>query len=333
MMYRLLRPLLFRLDSETAHRFTLQLLRLVGGFSPARRIVSALCAAPQNPVKAFGLVFRNPVGLAAGYDKDAVAWRGLAALGFGHIELGTVTPLPQPGNDRPRLFRLPEDGALVNRLGFPSRGADYVAARLRNRRRGGVVLGVNIGVNRDTPVEEAARDYLALLRKFAPLSDYLTVNVSSPNTAGLRQLQARDALENLLGELAKTREEGPRIPILVKLSPDLETAELDDAVGAILGTGMDGIVATNTTVARPGLQSGSAGERGGLSGRPLGPLSLETLEKIVARVEGAVPVVAAGGILGPDDARRRLDAGAALVQVYTGLVYRGPGLVKEILKK
>jgi dihydroorotate dehydrogenase len=330
-MYHLFRPLLFHLDPETAHRLTLRLLRFTGGFAPARRLVSALYAAPPNPVKAFGLNFRNPIGLAAGYDKDAEAWRGLAALGFGHIEIGTVTPLPQPGNDRPRMFRLPEDEALINRLGFPSRGADFAADRLRNRRRGGVVLGVNIGKNRDTPIEEAARDYVHLLRKFAPLADYLTVNVSSPNTVGLRRLQAREALESLLGELGIARAEESPIPILVKLAPDLDDAELDDAVGAILAAGMDGIVATNTTVSRPGLQSKLAGEAGGLSGRPLGELSQAILEKIVARVDGAVPVIAAGGIMGPEDARRRLDAGAALVQVYTGLIYQGPALIRMIL--
>jgi dihydroorotate dehydrogenase len=330
-MYRLLRPLLFRLDPETAHHLTLRLLRFTGGFAPAGRLVSALYASPPDPVEAFGLTFRNPVGLAAGYDKDAVAWRGLAALGFGHIEIGTVTSLPQPGNDPPRLFRLREDEALINRLGFPSEGAAVVSSRLRNRERSGCILGVNIGVNKRTPLEMAARDYVNLLRDFARLADYLTVNVSSPNTAGLRRLQARDALESLLGELRKARKRQPRIPVLVKLAPDLDDAELDDAIGAILGTGMDGIVATNTTVGRPGLRSAHAGEKGGLSGRPLGDLSQAILEKIVARVDGTVPVIAAGGIMGPEDARRRLDAGAALVQVYTGLIYQGPALIRMIL--
>ena len=332
-MYRLLRPLLFRLDPETAHHLTLRLLRFTGGFAPARRLVSALYASPPDPVEAFGLTFRNPVGLAAGYDKDAVAWRGLAALGFGHIELGTVTPLPQPGNEPPRVFRLIEDEALINRLGFPGSGAAEVIYRLRNRPPTGCILGVNIGKNKGTPLELAARDYVNLMRDFSRLADYVTVNVSSPNTAGLRRLQARDALENLLGELARARRKETRIPILVKLAPDLDDTALDDAVGAVLSAGMDGIVVTNTTVSRPELISTHAGETGGLSGKPLGTLSQAILEKIIARVDGAVPVVAAGGIMGPEDARRRLDAGAALVQVYTGLVYRGPGLVREILKK
>lgn len=331
-MYRLLRPLLFRIDPETAHHLTLRLLGLVGSVGPLRSFVSAIYAAPPSPVEAFGLTFRNPIGLAAGYDKDAVAWQGLAALGFGHIEIGTVTQLPQPGNDRPRMFRLREDEALINRLGFPSDGAAEVIHRLRSRPQTGCVIGVNIGKNKRTPLELAAREYAILLRDFSDLADYITVNVSSPNTAGLRRLQARDMLERLLGELARARKKERRIPILVKLAPDLDDDELDDAIGAILSTGMDGIVATNTTVARPELKSPHAAETGGLSGRPLGELSLAALEKIVARVDGAVPVAAAGGIMGPEDARRRLDAGARLVQVYTGLVFGGPGLVKRLVR-
>jgi dihydroorotate dehydrogenase len=330
-MYHLIRPLLFRLDPETAHRLTLRLLQFTGNFPPARRVAAALFSAPPQPVHSFGLDFRNPVGLAAGYDKDARAWRGLAALGFGHLELGTVTPLPQPGNDRPRVFRLREDDALINRLGFPSEGAAAVVHRLRNRPAAGTILGVNIGKNKDTPLELAAREYASLLRDFSRLADYITVNISSPNTIGLRRLQARDALEGLLAEIEEARDAEHRIPVLVKLAPDLDESELDDAVGAILSAGMDGIVATNTTVARPGLKSRHASEGGGLSGRPLADLSQSALEKIVARVDGAVPVVAAGGIMGPEDARRRLDAGAALVQVYTGLIYQGPGLAKRLI--
>ena len=330
-VYRLLRPLLFRLDPERVHAATLRALQALGGVSPLAAAAGWLYRAPAHPVRAFGLDFPNPVGLAAGYDKDGLAWRGLAALGFGHIELGTVTPRPQDGNPRPRLFRLPEDRALINRLGFPGRGAAFLEKRLQGPRPPGLVLGVNLGKNKDTPNEEAARDYLALMRTFAPLADYLAVNVSSPNTVGLRRLQGRRALEDLLGALAAARPD-PGPPILVKLAPDLTEGELDDALGAVLGAGMDGVIAANTTTARPGLRSVHAGETGGLSGAPLGAFAQAFLEKTVRRLDGALPVIAAGGVMTPQDARARLDAGAALVQVYTGLVYAGPGLVREILQ-
>lgn len=329
-MYALLRPLIFRLDPERAHHLTLRLLQVTGALPPAAWAIARLLQAPDRPVSAFGLSFRNPVGLAAGYDKDGLAWRGLAALGFGHVEVGTVTPLPQPGNPKPRVFRLVEDQAVINRLGFPGRGADFLAARLRGPRPAGLVLGVNIGKNKDTPNEEAAQDYLSLLATFAPLADYLVVNVSSPNTVGLRRLQARDALEGLLGEIAAARAAHRPVPLLVKLAPDLDDAELDDAIGAILASRMDGIIAANTTVARQALKSAQAGESGGLSGRPLAALSQAILEKTVARMDGALPVISVGGIMTPEDATRRLDAGAVLVQLYTGLVYAGPGLVREI---
>jgi len=358
--YRLLRPLLFRLDPEMAHRLTLQLLR-VGGFQPFTDLIRWIYGAPSKPVKAFGLTFRNPVGLAAGYDKDGVAVRGLAALGFGHVEVGTVTPRPQAGNPRPRLFRLVEDEAVVNRMGFPSRGSEYVQNRLTTlykeglvervvaslrpepqgstfvRVHGSVNLGVNLGKNKDTPNEEAVLDYLALLQNFAPMADFLTINISSPNTVGLRQLQGRTALEGLLGQLhaQRTLEQKrleKRVPLLVKLAPDLTDGELDDAVGVILEKQMDGIVVTNTTLAREGLQSANQRETGGLSGSPLGRRADSVLEEVVARVDGRVPVIGVGGIMSPDDAKRKIDLGARLVQVYTGLIYRGPGLVKQIVR-
>ncbi len=338
-MYRLLRSFLFRLDPERAHALALGAVRLAGAIAPARWLLRALYGAPAGrPVEAFGLTFPNPIGLAAGYDKDGLGLRGLACLGFGHLELGTVTPRPQPGNPRPRLFRLREDRALVNRMGFPSRGADFLAARLvRRRRPGGPVIGVNLGKNKDTPLEAAAGDYVALLERFATLADYLVVNVSSPNTVGLRRLQARDALEALLRALAEARRpfvEGRAgaVPILVKLAPDLDDAELDDALGAILGAGMDGVVATNTTLARDGLCSPAAAETGGLSGPPLAARATAFVRTIHERTGGRLPIVAVGGVVGPDDVRAKLDAGASLVQVYTGLVYEGPGLVRRLLR-
>jgi dihydroorotate dehydrogenase len=358
-MYPFFRKTLFKLDPETIHQLTLNAVGLAGRFLPARWILQAMFSAPARPVHAFGLDFKNPIGLAAGYDKDAAAVPGLATLGFGHIEVGTVTPLPQQGNPKPRLFRLIEDEAVINRMGFPSRGTEFVQSRLNSslspnwlerflgfgsRKRKpikkpapGVMLGVNIGRNKSTPNEEAVFDYLALLQNFAPLADYLTINVSSPNTEGLRRLQAREALEGLLKNLHQQRlieqkQLERRVPLLVKLAPDLSNQELEDAVDAILRTSMDGIIATNTTVERVGLRSSHRGEEGGLSGKPLKAQSEAVLQNIVRFVNGQIPVVSAGGIMSPEDARRRLDMGATLIQIYTGMVYYGPGLVKAIAR-
>jgi dihydroorotate dehydrogenase len=335
-MYSLVRPLLFKLDPETAHQFTLHLIRLAN-YQPLNFLLRTIYSTPEKPVQAFGLHFRNPVGLAAGYDKDGLAWRGLATLGFGHIEIGTVTPLPQSGNSKPRVFRLVEDRAVINRMGFPGRGAEYLAGKISRPKRRGVILGVNLGKNKDTPIENAAEDYITLMRQFTPLADYLVVNVSSPNTAGLRRLQGRGLLEGLLVAMAKERRESATdgrisIPILVKLAPDLSEGELDDALDVILRTGMDGVIATNTTLGREGLRSKHAEETGGLSGEPLRLLSEAILRSVVKKVDGRLPVVSVGGIMRPEHAQARLDAGAALVQVYTGLVYAGPGLVRQIVQ-
>ncbi len=336
-MYSFFRPLLFKLDPETAHHLTLQLIRL-GAYQPLNLLLRVIYTAPEKPVEAFGLRFPNPVGLAAGYDKDGLAWRGLATLGFGSIEVGTVTPRPQPGNPKPRVFRLVEDRAVINRMGFPGLGADAVARRLRNRRDRRVIIGVNLGKNKDTSLENAASDYITLMRQFMPLADYLAINVSSPNTVGLRRLQGRAMLEGLLEAIAKEREmiatgRGGHAPILVKLAPDLSEEELDDALEVIVRTGMDGVIATNTTLGREGLRSARREETGGLSGEPLRLRSEAVLHSVVKKLDGRLPVVSVGGIMSPEDARRRLDAGAALVQVYTGLVYAGPGLVKQIVRK
>ncbi len=337
-VYPLLRSWLFHLDAEKAHSLTLSLARLAGRLPPVAALVRFWFRSEPRPVRVFGLEFRNPVGLAAGYDKDGAAWRGLACLGFGHIEIGTVTPLPQAGNPKPRLFRLPSDQALINRMGFPGRGAAYVAGQLQGKRPAGLVLGVNLGKNKDTPLEAAAQDYLRLLGQFAPLADYLAINVSSPNTVGLRRLQARQALQDLLSQLAAARREqtetlGGRLPLLVKLAPDLSSAELEDALDAILQTGMDGVIATNTTIERPALASNLARESGGLSGAPLRARSTQLIRQIRAWAGDRLPIVGVGGIVDAASAREKLDAGASLVQVYTGLVYRGPGLVKEIVSR
>lgn len=359
-MYPFFRALLFRLEPETAHRLTLRLMR-IGGVEPVRSLLRAVFSAPSKPVNAFGLTFKNPVGLAAGYDKDAVALRGLSTLGFGHLEVGTVTPRPQPGNPLPRVFRLPEDEALINRMGFPSEGSEFVQRQLNPALQEGalakltrflairrkepssllkkkdVVLGINLGKNKETPNEEAVLDYLELLQCFAPYADYLAINISSPNTVGLRQLQGRVALEGLLTQLDSQRrfEEKrceKRLPLLVKLAPDLSENELDDALDVILGTHMDGVIVTNTTLARTGLRSPLGGETGGLSGSPLRLGSEAVLRHVVTRVSGRIPVVSVGGIMNPADASRRLALGATLIQLYTGLIYGGPGLVKRILK-
>jgi dihydroorotate dehydrogenase len=343
-MWSFFRPLLFKLPPETAHHLTLQIIRL-GAFPPLNLLLRYQFRTPGKPVDVFGLHFPNPVGLAAGYDKDGIAWRGLAGLGFGHIEIGTVTPRPQKGNPKPRLFRLVEDRALINRMGFPGKGADFMSSRLRGagasarlhpgERR--VILGVNLGINKDTPLEQASEDYLNLVRKFIFQADYLAINVSSPNTLGLRRLQGRKMLAELLGAIAQERRliaagRGGHAPILVKLSPDLSEKELDDALEAILHTGMDGVIATNTSVQRGGLISKHQEESGGLSGEPLRLRSEAVLSQVVKKLNGRLPVVSVGGIMSPEDARRRLDLGAALVQVYTGLVYGGPGLVRQIVR-
>ncbi len=330
--YDLARPVLFRLDPEAAHHASLEAMRLLGLAPLAARLVRFRCRPRSRPVRAFGLNFAHPVGLAAGYDKDAQAIRGLGALGFSHVEVGTVTPRPQAGNPKPRIFRLPEDRGLINRLGFPSRGADFVAERLAKPRPPGLVVGVNIGKNKDTPNEEAAADYLALLEQFAPLADYLVVNVSSPNTVGLRHLQAREALESLLGALMSRRAQlAAQPPLLVKLAPDLDDQALDDALGALLDHGVDGVVATNTTIDRAGLSSTNAREVGGLSGAPLTQRATDFIAELQRRSEGKLPIIGVGGIFNADDAQAKLDAGATLVQLYTGLIYEGPTVVKRIV--
>lgn len=337
--YHAIRPLLFQLEPERAHRMTMALLRLGGGFLPARLLLSACFRPPgaQPGVQAFGLTFPNPVGMAAGFDKDAQALHGLACLGFGHIEVGTVTPRPQPGNPKPRIFRLVEDRAIINRMGFNNQGAERMAKRLQNQRMKGVILGVNIGKNKTTPPEEAALDYLSLLDTFAPLADYLAVNISSPNTPGLRDLQEKKSLEALLTPLAAERGQLARqlhksVPLLVKLAPDLDDAQLDDALEVILQTGMDGVIMHNTTTRRGGLRSRLANESGGLSGAPLREMNTAMLRKTALRLGGRLPIIASGGIFSANDAREKMDAGAALVQIYSGMIYEGPGLAGDILR-
>jgi dihydroorotate dehydrogenase len=330
-LYPLFRPLLFAADPELAHDVVLRGL----DFAASTRIAQyAAPALPASPVEVMGLTFPNRVGLAAGLDKNAAHLDGLATLGFGFLEAGTVTPRPQPGNPRPRMFRIPSAQAIVNRLGFNNEGvARFVANVERAAYRG--IVGINIGKNFDTPLERAAEDYVLALHAVYRHASYVTINVSSPNTKGLRDLQAEDALSALLARVTAERDaladrHGRRVPLAVKIAPDLT----DDAVRAIaqllVRERIDAVIATNTTIARDGVEGlRHASETGGLSGAPLAPRALATLRTLVAALEGALPVIAVGGVMSGDDARERIAAGASLVQLYTGLVYRGPALVAE----
>jgi dihydroorotate dehydrogenase len=332
--YALARPALFRLDAEGAHRLVLALLRLLGPrpCAPAGLFLRRLIGAddPRLAVEAFGLRFPNPIGLAAGMDKNAVALPAWAALGFGHVEVGTVTPLRQPGNPRPRLFRLPADRALINRMGFPNEGAPRVARRLAGRARPlPIVVGGNVGKGRDTPLERAADDYAAAAAALGPHVDYLAVNVSSPNTPGLRRLQEPAQAAEIV---ARVRAVTGR-PILLKLGPDLELDALAEIVAAARAAGAAGLIATNTTSRRDALRTDRAvvREAGGLSGAPLRARALRFTERLADLGGADLPVVSVGGIASADDVRDRLAAGARLVQLYTALIYEGPGLVARLL--
>lgn len=338
MLYPLSRPLLFTLDPERAHQLALAAIARAAAVPPLRAAIAGRYAVRDaTTVEAFGLTFPNRVGLAAGYDKDGEGWRGLAALGFGHVEVGTVTPEPQPGNPKPRVFRLVAERSLINRMGFPGRGAAFVAERLRGKRPDGLILGVNIGKQKSTELDEAVHDYEELIDVFAPLADYLAVNISSPNTPGLRRLQERAFLDELLGGITARRHEvqgrlGRPVPLLIKLAPDLEDGQLDAALEAIMEAGLDGVIATNTTLSRDGVSSPLAAEEGGLSGALLTDRSTQIIQAIHRRTSGKLPIIGVGGIMGPDDARAKIDAGATLVQLYTGLIYKGPGLVKRVVR-
>jgi len=311
-------------------------LRWTSAHPGALRLVSAACTVRDErlAVRRFGLPFPNPVGLAAGFDKNAVAVPAWAALGFGHVEVGSVTAHAQPGNPKPRLFRLPEDEALVNRMGFNNEGAEAVARRLERLRRDhpslGVPLGVNLGKSKITPLDDAPSDYLRSLARLWPYADYFAVNVSSPNTPGLRALQDRGRLEELLGAvMGYARGQSPSKPVLLKIAPDLSYAQLDEIVALALRFGLAGLIATNTTVLRGSLRT-PIDEAGGLSGQPLRARSLELLRYLHAQVGDTLLLVSVGGVFGPDDAYERLKAGACLVQLYTGLVYEGPRLLRRI---
>jgi len=332
-LYSLLRPLLFRLDGETAHDLTFRLLDTAARL----RLVRAPEPLPGRTVDCMGLYFPNPVGLAAGLDKNAAHVDGLASFGFGFIEVGTVTPRPQPGNPRPRLFRLPAAQAIINRMGFNNAGVDALLANVAGVRYRGI-LGINIGKNFDTPIERAVDDYLDGLRRVYGRADYVTVNISSPNTKNLRSLQEGDALSTLLRALKSEQTalavmHGRRVPLAVKIAPDLDEAQLDVIADVLASTGMDAVVATNTTLSRDGVAGLPHGdEAGGLSGAPVRARSTAVVRGLARRLDGRLPIIAAGGILSGADAREKIDAGAALVQIYSGLIYRGPGLVGDAIR-
>lgn len=333
-MYKQVRSLLFRLPPEWCHYIVLRAMMFVGS-TPLKKVVGETFSSSfhGSPVHVFGLTFPNPVGLAAGYDKDGLGWRGLATLGFGHIEVGTVTTLPQAGKPKPRVFRLEGEEAIINRMGFPNRGSAFLVERLKGPRPKELVLGVSIGKHVTTLLEDAAKDYVELFRTFAPLVDYIAVNVSSPNTTGLRGLQARKPFLELLDSLSKERTTLTKyVPLLVKISPDLEDDSLDDVLEVLFATKMDGAIVANTSMGRDGLTGKYAKEEGGLSGKPIRGLSTEMVRKVVKRTEGKLPIVASGGIMYPEDAKEKLDAGASLVQLFTGFVYHGPRLVESILE-
>ena len=330
-MYRYLRPLLFALDAETAHRATLY------GLDVAHRSnFLHLAARPpaELPTTVFSIRFPNPVGLAAGLDKNADHLDALGALGFGFVEVGTTTPRPQPGNDKPRMFRLPRHEAIINRLGFNNHGVDALVRNVQQSNYRGV-LGINIGKNKDTPNEKAVDDYLFCLEKVYPLASYVTVNISSPNTQGLRDLQEEATLRRFIETLREAQERlgaqaGARKPMLLKIAPDLTEAELDGIADVLLGTGVDGLICTNTTIDHAAVASDPHGnETGGLSGRPLYARSTEVLRGMRQRLGERIPIVGVGGILDGGDAAGKLGAGAALVQIYSGMIYRGPELIAE----
>jgi dihydroorotate dehydrogenase len=332
------KPLLFKLDAERAHHFTFDNLKRAASWPGAKAVLRGLYnyQHPSLAREVFGLKFPNPVGLAAGLDKNAVLTDELATMGFGFVEIGTVTPRPQPGNPQPRLFRLPADQALINRMGFNNDGATVVAERLRQRKNRQLIIGGNIGKNKDTPNEQAADDYVAAFEALAEVVDYFVVNVSSPNTPGLRELQDKKPLISLLQQVqARNLARATPRPLLLKIAPDLTDAQLDDILEIARETKLSGLVATNTTIARPETlrtpaATVAAHGAGGLSGRPLRERATEVIRYLHQRSEGGLPIIGAGGIHSAQDALDKLAAGASLVQLYTGFIYEGPGLVRQI---
>lgn len=331
MLYRLLRPLLFTLDAELTHSFTLKSLRLLQPFGLSRNQV-AHCGTRTI----MGLEFPNPVGLAAGLDKNGDYIDVLAKLGFGFIEVGTVTPRPQPGNPKPRLFRIPKARAIINRMGFNNLGVDYLLENIKHTQYNGI-LGINIGKNFDTPVERAIEDYLICFRKVYAVASYVVINISSPNTLHLRQLQNERELDHLVATLKLEQsklsdQQGRYTPLLVKIAPDLDESQLESIASILIKHNVDGVIATNTTISRPDItRLPHADETGGLSGSPVRELSTRVISKLCSLLDGKIPIIGVGGILSADDAKEKIAAGASLVQLYTGLIYEGPDLISRCI--
>ncbi|UTW45711.1 quinone-dependent dihydroorotate dehydrogenase [bacterium SCSIO 12696] len=329
-MYDLARKALFTLPAETAHEVALDSI----GCSERLGLMKLAKPAVSAPVEVMGIRFPNPVGLSAGLDKNGDYFNGLGALGFGFVEIGTVTPRPQPGNPKPRMFRLPEHQAIINRLGFNNLGVDHLVGRVKRRRYDGV-LGINIGKNFDTPVEKAADDYLIGMEKVYAHADYITVNISSPNTPGLRDLQFGEQLSELLATLKQAQarladEHGRYVPLAVKIAPDLDEAGVDDIALILVKQKIDGVIATNTTISRDAVADSPLAEQaGGLSGAPVREKSTQVIARLHEVLEGALPIIGVGGICSGADAVEKIEAGASLVQVYTGFIYQGPKLVRE----
>ncbi|TFF38749.1 quinone-dependent dihydroorotate dehydrogenase [Mucilaginibacter psychrotolerans] len=341
-MYQLLKPLLFKFDPENVHYFVTRNLKRFNKVPGGTAISKAIWASDDKQLErdVFGLKFKNPVGLAAGFDKNAELIAEMGNLGFGFVEVGTVTPLPQPGNDKPRMFRLPADEALINRMGFNNLGVDVAAERIAAYRKSlkpgenALIIGGNIGKNKVTPNEEAVSDYIKCFDRLFDVVDYFVVNVSSPNTPGLRALQEKEPLMHILNTLQqRNSKNGISRPILLKIAPDLTDSQLDDIADIVKQTGIAGIIATNTTISRDGLTSEFKGETGGLSGKPLTKRSTEVISYLHKVSGGSFPIIGVGGIHSAADAVEKLEAGAVLVQLYTGFIYEGPGLISKINKR
>jgi len=333
-------PILKRFDAESVHGQTVRALAYAQSTPFGRALLRLLAGPlPEQPVKLFGLSFPNMIGMAAGFDKDVHIASGLGLLGFGHVEVGTLTPRPQIGNPRPRIFRLPVDDALVNRMGFPNGGVQTAVSHLRLLENRSFVLGISLGKQKETPLTNAVDDYVEVMRQVYPYADYLAVNISSPNTPGLRDLQGGDYLGQLLtalmSENVSLAEKYPvwKRPLLVKIAPDLTWRELDDILTAVQDAHIDGIIATNTTISRAGCVDANQIETGGLSGRPLTLRSTEVITYIHKQTNGQLPIIGVGGIFSADDVRAKLDAGASLVQLYTGLIYNGPSMIGRLLRE